>query len=242
MFFLLKNCWFYCRIGLAWSELLFPVVFRIALLAGQTTGISLNAINSAKKILKMIGPALSRLNSVLISVRTVHRTSVKRTRMSPKWLNQKAICTTWAFCLENLWKDTFRTSLVNAIHTYECREHVSAEWINGGFLWWWWRGFFLRWARVQSEFCMNFFLLSYEFSHEKCSEIFCEILEPLFCGSEKIPQDSRQISHQIFLRNQKKKHRRASAGAQGEIFRPRGTDFATDSVVDFLSCVYLRRN
>ena len=31
------------------------------------------------------------------------------------------------------------------------------------------------------------FFLSHEFSYEKCSEIFPENFEPLFCGSEKIP-------------------------------------------------------
>ena len=31
------------------------------------------------------------------------------------------------------------------------------------------------------------FFSSHEFSYEKCSEIFPEIFEPLFCGSEKIP-------------------------------------------------------
>ena len=31
------------------------------------------------------------------------------------------------------------------------------------------------------------FILSYEFSYEKCSEIFPEFIEPLFCGSEKNP-------------------------------------------------------
>ena len=31
------------------------------------------------------------------------------------------------------------------------------------------------------------FFLSHEFSYEKCSEIFPEMFEPLFCGSEKIP-------------------------------------------------------
>ena len=36
---------------------------------------------------------------------------------------------------------------------------------------------------------------SYEFSYEKCSDIFPEIFEPLFCGSEKIPENSLQISH-----------------------------------------------
>ena len=42
-------------------------------------------------------------------------------------------------------------------------------------------------ARLQSEFYTKDFFLSHEFSYEKCSEIFPEILEPLFCGSDKIP-------------------------------------------------------
>ena len=44
-------------------------------------------------------------------------------------------------------------------------------------------------ARLQSEFCTK------DFSREKCSELFSEIFEPLFCGSEKIPENSLQISH-----------------------------------------------
>ena len=31
------------------------------------------------------------------------------------------------------------------------------------------------------------FFSSHEFSYEKCSEIFPEFFEPLFCGSERIP-------------------------------------------------------
>ena len=42
-------------------------------------------------------------------------------------------------------------------------------------------------------------------SHEKCSEISPEIFEPLFCGPEKIPQNSRQISHEISLTKINKK-------------------------------------
>ena len=45
----------------------------------------------------------------------------------------------------------------------------------------------LKVARLQSEFCTERFFSSHEFSHEKCSEIFPENFEPLFCGSEKIP-------------------------------------------------------
>ena len=40
-----------------------------------------------------------------------------------------------------------------------------------------------------------------------------QALLDLFCGSERIPQNSRQTSHQMSLpKNQKKVHRRASAG------------------------------
>ena len=52
-------------------------------------------------------------------------------------------------------------------------------------------------ARLQSEFRTKDFLLSYEFSYEKCPEISPDFFEPLFCGSEKIPLNSRQNSHQI---------------------------------------------
>ena len=52
-------------------------------------------------------------------------------------------------------------------------------------------------ARLQSEFCTKDFFLSYEFSYEKCPEISPEIFEPFFCGSEKIPHNSCQNSHQI---------------------------------------------
>ena len=37
------------------------------------------------------------------------------------------------------------------------------------------------------NFARKIFFSSHEFSYEKCSEIFPEIFEPLFCGSEKIP-------------------------------------------------------
>ena len=75
-------------------------------------------------------------------------------------------------------------------------------WVRGGFLPTGWpqgsnvyvlcaepkdHAHFLRVARLQSEFCTKDFFLSYEFSYEKCSEIFPEFFEPLFCGSEKIP-------------------------------------------------------
>ena len=39
--------------------------------SGQITGISLKAINSSKRILKIAGPTLSNISSVLISARTL---------------------------------------------------------------------------------------------------------------------------------------------------------------------------
>ena len=80
--------------------------------------------------------------------------------------------------------------------------------------------FLLKVARLQSEICTKVFFSSYEFSYEKCSEIFHEIFEPLFCGSEKIPAKfppNFPLNFPNFpAKNQKKNHRRASAGAQGE--------------------------
>ena len=74
-------------------------------------------------------------------------------------------------------------------------------------------------ARLQSEFCTKDFVSSHEFSYEKCSEIFPENFEPFFCGSEKIPGKFPPNFPLNFLnfpaKNQKKIHRRASAGAQG---------------------------
>ena len=58
-------------------------------------------------------------------------------------------------------------------------------------------GQFFKVARLQSEFCTKDFFLSYEFSYENCPEISPGNFEPLFCGSEKILQNSRQNSHQI---------------------------------------------
>ena len=42
-----------------------------ALLAGQITGIGLRAINSTETVLKLTGHALSRINYVMVPVRTV---------------------------------------------------------------------------------------------------------------------------------------------------------------------------
>ena len=66
------------------------------------------------------------------------------------------------------------------------------------------------------------FFSSHEFSYEKCSEIFPENFEPLFCGSEKIsgkfPPNFPLNFPNFPAKNQKKIHRWASAGAQGEHF------------------------
>ena len=50
----------------------FPVTFRLSSSWREITGIGLKAINSSKKVLKITGPALSRINSVIISARTVY--------------------------------------------------------------------------------------------------------------------------------------------------------------------------
>ena len=45
-----------------------------------------------------------------------------------------------------------------------------------------------RWHVCRVNFARKiYFFSSHEFSYEKCSEIFPEIFEPMFCGSEKIP-------------------------------------------------------
>ena len=45
--------------------------FQAFLFLQKITEISLKAINSSKKVLKITGPALSRINSVILSARTV---------------------------------------------------------------------------------------------------------------------------------------------------------------------------
>ena len=67
-----------------------------------------------------------------------------------------------------------RTNIRNGPE-YGFGEHGITQWV------------FVKVARLQSEFCTKDFFSSHEFSYEKCSEIFPEIFEPLFCGSEKIP-------------------------------------------------------
>ena len=81
--------------------------------------------------------------------------------------------------------------------------------------------FFLRWHVCRVNFARRFFS-SHEFSSEKCSEIFPEKFEPLFCGSEKNPRKIPSKFPTKFFKFpcdkiKKKNHRRASAGAQGEL-------------------------
>ena len=54
----------------------------------------------------------------------------------------------------------------------------------------------LRWHVCRVNFARKIFFELRIFLR-KMPEISPEIFEPLFCGSEKIPQNSRQISHQI---------------------------------------------
>ena len=62
----------------------------------------------------------------------------------------------------------------------------------------------LGWHVCRTKLARKIFCPRHEFSHEKCSEIFPEVFEPLFCGSKKIPHNSRQISHKISLPKIKK--------------------------------------
>ena len=66
-------------------------------------------------------------------------------------------------------------------------------------------------ARLQSNW-HEIFLLSYEFSCKKCSEVFPENLEPFFCGPEKFHQIPVKFP---YTKGKTKTHRRA-AGVQGE--------------------------
>ena len=59
---------------------------------------------------------------------------------------------------------------------------------------WFCKPWILRVARLQNGVGTKDFFEARFFSR-KSSEIFPEMFVPLFCGSEKIPQSSRQISH-----------------------------------------------
>ena len=101
-------------------------------------------------------------------------------------------------------------------------------------------------ACLQSELCTKYlFFLSYESSYEKCPEISPEIFEPLFCGSEKIPQNSHQIS-KISLRKIKKKitdellqERREKN--TGNIFEEIFPEYFANFLGEFIRCEYMPR-
>ena len=71
----------------------------------------------------------------------------------------------------------------------------------------------LRWHVCRVNFARKIFS-SHEFSYEKCSEIFPENFEPLFCGSEKIPgkfpPNFPLNSPNFPAKNQKKKNSQTS--------------------------------
>ena len=58
--------------------------------------------------------------------------------------------------------------------------------------------------------------LTYEFSYEKCSEIFSEFLSLYFVGQRKSRKIPAKSPTKFPCEKIKKIHRRASAGAQGE--------------------------
>ena len=70
-------------------------------------------------------------------------------------------------------------------------------------------------ARLQSEFWHERFFGGYEFSHEKCSESFPGIFEPLFSGSEKIRKIPAKFPTKFPSKKSKEIHRWASAGGAG---------------------------
>ena len=73
-------------------------------------------------------------------------------------------------------------------------------------------------ARLQIELCTKDYLLSYEFSIEKCSEFFPDIFEPLFCGSQKSRKIPTKFPSKFPCEKIDKIHRQASPGVQGEPF------------------------
>ena len=78
-----------------------------------------------------------------------------------------------------------------------------------------WGCSFLGWHVCRAKLARNIFSRR-EFSHEKCSEIFPEIFEPLFCGSEK---KSRKIPAKIpgKLPSQKSKKKITDERSAGRI-------------------------
>ena len=74
------------------------------------------------------------------------------------------------------------------------------------------------WHVCRATFATKDFFGATNFLTKNAPEFSQNFFEPLFCGSEKIPQNSRQIPHESSLPKIKKIHRRASAEAQGESF------------------------
>ena len=78
--------------------------------------------------------------------------------------------------------------------------------------------FFFKVARLQSEFCTKDFLLSYEFSYEKCSESSPEIFEPLFRKNPAKFLPNFPPNFQISLRKIKKKSPASFCRSAGRSF------------------------
>ena len=98
-----------------------------------------------------------------------------------------------------------------------------------------WRQKNVKVARLQSEFCTkDIFFSSHEFSYEKCSEIFPENFEPLFCGSEKIPgkfPPNFPLNFPNFPAKNRKK-------ITDELLQERGRNFGAPSPLEALHWIF----
>ena len=74
----------------------------------------------------------------------------------------------------------------------------------------------LGWHVCRTKFARDIFFRATQFLMKNAPNLCPKCLSLYFCGSEKIPQNCRQISHKISLPKIKKIHRRASASGQGE--------------------------
>ena len=72
--------------------------------------------------------------------------------------------------------------------------------------------------RLQNEVCTKYVFLRYESSHEECSENFSEIFDPVFCGSEKNPQNARFLVKQAILlsADRKRDQRKETTSKKGK--------------------------
>ena len=73
-------------------------------------------------------------------------------------------------------------------------------------------------ARLQNEVVAKDVFSRHEFSHEKCSDIFPEIFEPYSVGQKRSHKIPAKFPAKFPYKKSRKIHRRASAGAQGELF------------------------